>query len=120
MVLAANSLPQPSHKHRVLPSVEALIRYLRWRAVHDCRRNSISMLAQAHFTHETLHGEPREALHFGPRASPMWLWILTRLGYDPPADGDVPRSLRTKTYMYAIVMCYPIRPLRSKTKFIFC
>ena len=27
--------------------VEALCDYFRWRAVHDCRRNSISMLAQA-------------------------------------------------------------------------
>jgi len=36
--------------------VEALCDYFRWRAVHDCRRNSISMLAQAHFPHERLHG----------------------------------------------------------------
>jgi len=39
-----------------VPGVEALCDYFRWRAVHDCRRNSISMLAQAHFPHERLHG----------------------------------------------------------------
>lgn len=35
-----------------LPSAERLVAYLRWRAVLDCKRNSISMLAQAHFPHE--------------------------------------------------------------------
>ena len=29
---------------------------MRWRAVLDCRRNSISMLAQAHFPPSELHG----------------------------------------------------------------
>lgn len=28
---------------------------MRWRALMDCRRNSISMLAQAHFAPERLH-----------------------------------------------------------------
>ena len=32
-----------------LPSVERLVAYMRWRAVLDCKRNSVSMLAQAHF-----------------------------------------------------------------------
>mmetsp|Transcript_10074 Transcript_10074/g.30898 ORF Transcript_10074/g.30898 Transcript_10074/m.30898 type:complete len:285 (-) Transcript_10074:966-1820(-) len=32
-----------------------LIDYMRWRALMDCRRNSISMLAQAHFAPERLH-----------------------------------------------------------------
>ena len=39
-----------------LPSLDRVCAYLQWRAVHDCRRNSISMLAQAHFTHHELHG----------------------------------------------------------------
>lgn len=39
-----------------LPSVSALVDYVRWRALLDCRRNSISMLAQAHFTPAELHG----------------------------------------------------------------
>lgn len=33
-----------------LPSLERLIAYVRWRAVLDCKRNSISMLSQAHFS----------------------------------------------------------------------
>uniref|UniRef100_A0A7S0LKQ3 tRNAHis guanylyltransferase catalytic domain-containing protein n=1 Tax=Coccolithus braarudii TaxID=221442 RepID=A0A7S0LKQ3_9EUKA len=32
-----------------LPSQRQLVDYFRWRALMDCRRNSISMLAQAHF-----------------------------------------------------------------------
>lgn len=39
-----------------LSSLERLCAYLRWRAQLDCRRNSISMLAQAHFAHDELHG----------------------------------------------------------------
>ena len=39
-----------------LPSLERLCAYMRWRAVMDCRRNSISMLAQAHFEHAELQG----------------------------------------------------------------
>ena len=39
-----------------LPSAEQLNAYMRWRATLDCRRNSISMLAQAHFHHTELHG----------------------------------------------------------------
>jgi tRNA(His) guanylyltransferase len=39
-----------------LPSLERLCAYMRWRAVLDCRRNSISMLAQAHFPPAELHG----------------------------------------------------------------
>ena len=39
-----------------LPSLERLTAYMRWRATLDCRRNSISMLAQKHFHHEELHG----------------------------------------------------------------
>jgi tRNA(His) guanylyltransferase len=39
-----------------LPSIERLCAYVRWRAVLDCRRNSVSMLAQAHFPHRELHG----------------------------------------------------------------
>jgi tRNA(His) 5'-end guanylyltransferase len=29
---------------------------MRWRALLDCKRNSVSMLAQAHFAPERLHG----------------------------------------------------------------
>ncbi|KAL1503703.1 hypothetical protein AB1Y20_012176 [Prymnesium parvum] len=32
-----------------LPDAEGVAKYMLWRAVHDCQRNSISMLAQAHF-----------------------------------------------------------------------
>ena len=39
-----------------LPSLERLCAYIHWRAVRDCRRNSISMLSQAHFTHAELQG----------------------------------------------------------------
>ena len=39
-----------------LPSTERLHGYMRWRALQDCRRNSISMLAQAHFSPAQLHG----------------------------------------------------------------
>ena len=39
-----------------LPSTERLHAYMRWRALQDCRRNSISMLAQAHFSPAQLHG----------------------------------------------------------------
>ena len=38
-----------------LPTLDRLCAYMRWRAVLDCRRNSISMLAQAHFSHDELH-----------------------------------------------------------------
>ena len=39
-----------------LPDLERAVAYMRWRAVMDCRRNSISMLAQCHFDAATLHG----------------------------------------------------------------
>mmetsp|Transcript_48739 Transcript_48739/g.127368 ORF Transcript_48739/g.127368 Transcript_48739/m.127368 type:complete len:307 (+) Transcript_48739:70-990(+) len=39
-----------------VPSLDELCSYLRWRAVLDCRRNSVSMLAQAHFSHDELQG----------------------------------------------------------------
>ena len=39
-----------------LPSLDRAVAYVRWRAVHDCRRNSVSMLAQAHFHHTQLDG----------------------------------------------------------------
>ena len=39
-----------------LPSAERVHAYMRWRALQDCRRNSISMLAQAHFPAAQLHG----------------------------------------------------------------
>jgi tRNA(His) guanylyltransferase len=39
-----------------LDTLAHLSSYIRWRAVHDCRRNSISMLAQAHFDETQLHG----------------------------------------------------------------
>lgn len=39
-----------------LPSLGRLCEYMRWRALLDCRRNSISMLAQAHFPHQELQG----------------------------------------------------------------
>ena len=38
-----------------LPSLDRLVAYMRWRAVLDCKRNSISMLAQAHFPAGELH-----------------------------------------------------------------
>ena len=39
-----------------LPNEERVVAYMRWRALHDCKRNSISMLAQAHFEHAELQG----------------------------------------------------------------
>ena len=39
-----------------MPNEERVVAYLRWRALHDCKRNSISMLAQAHFSPQQLHG----------------------------------------------------------------
>ena len=39
-----------------LPGAERLAAYVRWRALQDCRRNSISMLAQSHFPPSRLHG----------------------------------------------------------------
>jgi len=39
-----------------LPDQGKLVDYVRWRALMDCRRNSISMLAQANFPPERLHG----------------------------------------------------------------
>ena len=39
-----------------MPSADRLVAYMRWRAVLDCRRNSVSMLAQAHFSAKELHG----------------------------------------------------------------
>lgn len=39
-----------------LPSATDLVEYVRWRATLDGRRNSISMLAQAHFSPAELHG----------------------------------------------------------------
>jgi tRNA(His) 5'-end guanylyltransferase len=94
-----------------VPSVEALIRYLRWRAVHDCRRNSISMLAQAHFTHETLHGESAskclarlEAQGVSWDATPAHFRLGTfvkkeayyKLGLDPRRPGEPVRAQRTR------------------------
>jgi len=38
-----------------LPDEARLVEYMRWRALLDCRRNSISMLAQAHFPPARLH-----------------------------------------------------------------
>lgn len=45
-----------------LPSTERLHAYMRWRALQDCRRNSISMLAQAHFSAAQLHGVDARAM----------------------------------------------------------
>ena len=94
-----------------VPSVEALIRYLRWRAVHDCRRNSISMLAQAHFAHETLNGESAskclarlEAVGVRWEATPAHFRQGTfvkketyyKLGHDPRRPGEPVRAQRTR------------------------
>lgn len=38
-----------------VPSLERLIAYMRWRAVMDCRRNSINMLAHCYFPQDKLH-----------------------------------------------------------------
>lgn len=38
-----------------LPDAEHVTAYAQWRAAHDCQRNSISMLAQAHFSPSYLH-----------------------------------------------------------------
>lgn len=43
-----------------LPPAE-LVAYMRWRSVMDCKRNSISMLAQAHFPHSQLQGVDAES-----------------------------------------------------------
>ena len=45
-----------------LPSAERVHAYMRWRALQDCRRNSISMLAQAHFPAARLHGVDARAM----------------------------------------------------------
>ena len=45
-----------------LPSAERVHAYMRWRALQDCRRNSISMLAQAHFPAAQLHGVDARAM----------------------------------------------------------
>jgi tRNA(His) guanylyltransferase len=44
-----------------LPTLERLIAYVRWRAVLDCKRNSISMLSQVHFSQKV--GVLREGFH---------------------------------------------------------
>jgi len=41
---------------RPLPLAGSLVDYFCWRALMDCRRNSISMLAQAHFPPKQLNG----------------------------------------------------------------
>lgn len=40
-----------------LPSADKVHEYMRWRALQDCRRNSVSMLAQAHFPHQRLQNK---------------------------------------------------------------
>ena len=45
-----------------LPDAPALVEYMRWRATLDCARNSVSMLAQAHFAHKRLQGMSVESM----------------------------------------------------------
>ena len=45
-----------------LPDVERVAAYMRWRAIHDCRRNSISMLAQASGSLGAADVEPHRGL----------------------------------------------------------
>jgi len=45
-----------------VPDEGKLVEYMQWRALMDCKRNSISMLAQAHYKHERLQGVSAEAM----------------------------------------------------------
>lgn len=44
-----------------LPSVEEVVQYFLWRQ-QDCIRNSVSMAAQANFSHKELHGKGQSAM----------------------------------------------------------
>ena len=102
-----------------LPSLELLCAYMRWRALHDCRRNSISMLAQVHFAPAELHKvSSNAALEMLDRKGVRWEDTLPffRFGTYVKKEGFLKTGFNPKTKVE--VVAHRLRPSARSFEFV--
>lgn len=104
----------------VLPSKDEVCNYFLWREL-DASRNSVSMLAQAHFGHKELHGKDSSMMQ-------EMLWAKKTINWnDCPANQKRGSWVAKRSYMKGeatrhrveVLDVPPFSKIMNKTQFLF-